>query len=213
MRLALSCLALLAACQTGSVKVGQSRPRLDDTGAVADDSGATNTGDDTGATDSGDDTGATDSGAAADSADTAPTEPVADYTRWEGARAFFADTTWWSCDESTAESAGPVSDLSLLSGMEDACPSCEQLYEVSVSPDTICDYVGLSDPAYRGLVFGDDWAAVYSFSEDSDGNVSVELLDSHADFDGWTLSYAYTIDFYGQDLEVAGTMQFSEASP
>lgn len=219
MRLSLLSLALLAACQTGSVKVGQTRPRVEDTGAGGADSGAEADGDDTGAPDDtdGSDTGtgadSADSGDSADSADSAEPEPTADYSRWEGGRVFTLDTSWWSCEDETAESAGPVGDASLASGMADACPSCEQLYEVSVSPDTICDYIGLSDPAYRGVVLGDTWAAVYSFSEDSDGDVSVDLLDSHADFDGWTLTYAYTIDFYGQDLEVEGTMRFSEATP
>ena len=207
----LALLLLGLGCQSGAVKIGQTRPDIDDTGdtGVSTDSD-TAAGDDTGSDSAaGDDTGDS-TGDSGDSADTVDSGPQPDYSEWEGARQFVIDSDWWSCDDSTREYAAPVSDSDMETAMAEACPECDALYEVSVSPDTVCDYIGLSDPAWRGVVFGDGFAAVYTFSEDWGGDISAELLDSGASFDGWTISYAYEIDYYGQTVSITGTMEFPE---
>ena len=89
-----------------------------------------------------------------------------------------------------------------------ACPTCEHLYQIDISSDSVCGWVALSNPAYRGLVLGSDWAAVYSFSTDWSGDVTADLLDSSADFDGWILTYSYVSDSYGIDIDITGQVAF-----
>lgn len=201
MRITLLSLVFLAACDSGSVKLDHRRadPAADDTGTpAADDTGAPSG--ETGETGDSTETGA----------ETAE-EPAPDYALWRGSRRFTAESDYWDCDEETNEFGEELTDGDELDAMRDACPSCERFYEVGVSPDEVCDYVGLADPAYRGLVLGDGWAAVYSFSFESwDDEVEATLLDSEADFDGWTITYDYEVDFYSTELAVAGVVTFPE---
>lgn len=192
-------LLLLPACDhRGSVTLGD--VKSDDTASVDDSAGA-----DTGAA-------AGDTGASDTAADSVPPAPVPDTTVWQGSRTFAYESDWWTCDEGVDELGAAITDEDDRALALDACPECDEVYEVGVTPDTICDYLTLSDPTYRGLVFGDGWAAVYGFSQDWDGSVQADLLDSSAEFDGWTLTYTYTVDWYGQEILVQGTLTFPELS-
>ena len=47
------------------------------------------------------------------------------------------------------------------------------------------------------------------FTEDR-GDIEVQELDDRADFDGWTVRYNYTVEYYGNDLEIEGEVTFPE---
>lgn len=195
MRAVVFTLVALAACDSGSVKLGgKSGSDSADTGLVSDDTGAP------------DDDSAADT---AETADTAPPAPLPDYSVWDGARTFSYTSDWGDCTESTNEFGEELLEGDTYDQLLEACPDCEHLYEVGVSPDELCDWIGLSDPTYRGLVLGEGWAAVYGFDWDWSGDVEADLLDDDADFDGWTLSYAYELE-YAVTLAVTGTVTFPE---
>lgn len=199
--LVLAALAL-GACEGGSVQLGGKGGGAGDSGGGHDDSGTPetdDTGDDSSADDSGDDS--------AD--DTAPPAPMPDYSVWDGSRTFSYSSSWGDCSESTTEFGEEITEGDTYDALVEACPDCERIYEIGVSPDELCEWIGLSDPTYRGLVFGDDWAAVYGFDWGWDGDVEADLLDSDASFDGWTISYGYELD-YGVTLEIEGSLTFPE---
>jgi hypothetical protein len=96
----------------------------------------------------------------------------------------------WDCTESSVESAEELTSGTTYDALADACRSCTYFYQVDVSPDEVCGWLGLSNPAYRGLILDGDQAELYTFYEDRDG-IYASPIDDRADFDGWTVSYVY----------------------
>lgn len=224
----------LSACDSGTVKIDDGSVSTEDSAAedsgvdsgadsgadsgdTGTDSGTDSGGDtgdtgDSGTTDSGDsgDSGSTDTGDSG-TTDTA-TEPEPDYSVWSGTRTFSYESDWGDCTESVEESGEAETSGDAYDAMIGACPSCDYVYVVDLSADSVCDWISLANPTYRGLILGDGTATVYTFGQDRDGDVYAEALDDSADFDGWNLGYAYEID-YGVTIAVTGALVFPELSP
>lgn len=207
-RITLIWLLTLAACGSGSTKLSSSS---------ADTAGETDGGADGGtAGDGGGSDGAADGAAdGADGGDGAePPPPAPDFTRFSGQRTFSVDAygdTWDCAGDAIAEEGTAISDGSTYREAADLCPSCELIYEVRPSAEAACEgWVPLSSPSIRMLDLDEGAAKVYSMSE-SRGEFSLVVLDEDADFDGFNLSYAYSVDWsYGSTLSVTGELSFPE---
>jgi len=158
--------------------------------------------------DSGTPEGDTDSDADGDTdtdtdADTdADTEPVADFTVWEGTRTFSYD---WAggCEESVSESGDAILEGDwAYDDLVDLCPGCDWFYELSVSPDEVCNWISIATETYRGLELGEDSATVWRL-DDGEGEHLAE-----GSFDGWTIAYNYELD---HGIQVAGQVTFQAA--
>lgn len=199
---------VLAACSKGAVTLTVG----DDTGGGGQDSGDP-TNDDTGG--GGDDTGAADDTSGGDTSppeDTTPPEPVPDTSRYSGELVFSYDH--WSSDcagDTVLEEAVAVSE-SDAAAMKAACPSCSLFYEVKLDKNEVCSWINIEENDYRGLALGDGWAFVYRFTEDK-GEFSAELIDSTATFDGWTVSFDTSFDYWGVDVQLVGDYTFPELAP
>ena len=192
---------LLLACDPSTAKV------TGDTGAVIDEN-----------TDADADSDA-DSDTDADSdADTdADPEPVPNFDVWEGERTFYVDyyDDRYDCTGDTIGEAGDrMSSGSDYNALQDACPSCTYIYAVSPDAGNACgDWVQLSDPSYRGLIFDGDQVSYVFFQVDR-GSVSATTLDDNAGWDGFTVTYTYEMDwYYGSVLTVDGSVTFPEMMP
>ncbi|MCK6522310.1 hypothetical protein L6R49_12815 [Myxococcota bacterium] len=197
---------LLAACSKGAVTL-----------TVGNDSG--DAGADS-AEPSGDDTASDDTGEADDTSggedtsppeDTTPPEPVPDTSRYTGELIFSYDH--WSSDcagDTVIEEATAVSEDD-AAAMKAACPSCTLFYEIKLDKAEVCSWINVEENDYRGLALGDGWAFVYRFNEDK-GDFTAELLDSTATFDGWTVKFDTTFDYWGVDVQVVGAYTFPEAA-
>lgn len=128
-------------------------------------------------------------------------EPVPDLSLWIGERVFITD----DCEE-TATEVGHELTAENWDGYEDAhnaCPNCDRIYYVAVSPESLCD-IPVTQERYRGVDFTEDGAAiVYDFDRGDRANV----LDPAATFDGWTLNYEYD---YSSWLNLRGTVSYPE---
>lgn len=200
---------VFAACNKGAITLSVG----DDTGGGGADSGDPSS-DDTGDS-SGDDTGAggDDTSGGEDTSppeDTTPPEPVADTSRYSGELVFSYDS-WGGCGGDTVvEEAVAVSE-STAAAMKAACPSCSHFYEVTLDKSQVCSWINIEDKDYRGLSLGDGWAFVYRFTEDK-GEFSADLLDSTATYDGWTVNFDSSFDYWGVEVQIVGAYTFPEAA-
>ena len=187
----------LFACKPGTVS------NDDDTGTSGADTGG---GDDTSG--GGDDTSGEDT---SPPEDTTPPEPVPDTSRYTGELVFSYDS-WGGCngDSAVVEEAVAVSE-DTAAAMKAACPSCSHFYEVTLDKNQVCSWINIEENDYRGLSLGDGWAFVYRFTEDK-GEFSAELLDSTATYDGWTVNFDSTFDYWGVEVQVVGAYTFPEAA-
>ena len=198
---------VFAACNKGAITLDVG----DDTGRGGADSGDPSS-DDTGATDDtsggGDDTSGGDT---SPPEDTTPPEPVPDTSRYTGELVFSYDS-WGGCngDSAVVEEAVAVSE-DTAAAMKAACPSCSHFYEVTLDKSQVCNWINIEANDYRGLSLGDGWAFVYRFTEDN-GEFSAELLDSTATYDGWTVNFDSTFDYWGVEVQVVGAYTFPEAA-
>ena len=198
---------VFAACNKGAITLDVG----DDTGRGGADSGDPSS-DDTGATDDtsggGDDTSGEDT---SPPEDTTPPEPVPDTSRYTGELVFSYDS-WGGCngDSAVVEEAVAVSE-DTAAAMKAACPSCSHFYEVTLDKNQVCSWINIEENDYRGLSLGDGWAFVYRFTEDN-GEFSAELLDSTATYDGWTVNFDSTFDYWGVEVQVVGAYTFPEAA-
>lgn len=198
---------VFAACNKGAITLDVG----DDTGGGGADSGDPSS-DDTGATDDtsggGDDTSGEDT---SPPEDTTPPEPVPDTSRYTGELVFSYDS-WGGCngDSAVVEEAVAVSE-DTAAAMKAACPSCSHFYEVTLDKNQVCSWINIEENDYRGLSLGDGWAFVYRFTEDN-GEFSAELLDSTATYDGWTVNFDTTFEYFTVDVQVVGTYTFPEAA-
>jgi hypothetical protein len=98
--------------------------------------------------------------------------------------------------------------------LQDACPECTYIYEVSPDARNACgEWVSLSDPSYRGLIFDGD-AVSYVFFSVSGREVDAVVWDDNAGWDGFTVTYEYATEwYYGSELTVEGYVTFPEMMP
>ena len=198
---------VFAACNKGAITLDVG----DDTGRGGADSGDPSS-DDTGATDDtsggGDDTSGEDT---SPPEDTTPPEPVPDTSRYTGELLFSYDVWGTGCEgDAVVEEAVAVSE-DTAAAMKAACPSCSHFYEVTLDKNQVCSWINIEENDYRGLSLGDGWAFVYRFTEDN-GEFSAELLDSTATYDGWTVNFDSTFDYWGVEVQVVGAYTFPEAA-
>jgi len=86
----------------------------------------------------------------------------------------------------------------------DACPGCEMIFFVEVSPDTICGSAPVAPEVIRGIepLSGNN-VIIYAFGQDERGDwVAYEL--SEGELDGELLTYAYEGELSGYDYTVDG---------
>jgi hypothetical protein len=198
---------VLAACSKGAVTLNVGG----DTGAGGGDDSGDPTTDDTGSSDDtsgGDDTGGDDT---SPPEDTTPPEPVPDLSRYTGELTFSYEVWGTGCEgDVVVEEAVAVSE-DAAAAMKVACPSCSHFYEAKLDKNQVCSWINIEENDYRGLSLGDGWAFVYRFTEDN-GEFTAELLDSTAAYDGWTVTFDTTFDYWGVDVEVVGAYTFPEAA-
>ena len=198
---------VFAACNKGAITLVVG----DDTGRGGADSGDPSS-DDTGATDDtsggGDDTSGEDT---SPPEDTTPPEPGPDTSRYTGELVFSYDS-WGGCngDSAVVEEAVAVSE-DTAAAMKAACPSCSHFYEVTLDKNQVCSWINIEENDYRGLSLGDGWAFVYRFTEDN-GEYTAELLDSTATYDGWTVNFDTSFDYWCVEVQVVGAYTFPEAA-
>ncbi|MCP4805297.1 MAG: hypothetical protein GY884_08100 [Proteobacteria bacterium] len=140
-------------------------------------------GDDTGVQ-AGDDTGQVDSG----SGDSGPAFDTSDgpYS-WSGERTYDIGGI---CQGTLQETGVQLTDG--LERFESACGQCSQFFELSVSPNQICD-LGVASRAWRGLSFaGDGTVGIWTVAETDAGELQAQMF-AEADL-GETVTYAWSGD-------------------
>jgi hypothetical protein len=93
----------------------------------------------------------------------------------------------------------------------DRCPTCTEIYELSVSPEIIClDQVPVATTTYRGLEYIEDGRVlIHGFSLDEEENLeSYPIAEAVPDEDGWNYSYEGYLQSY--IYYVDGEMQLSQ---
>jgi hypothetical protein len=134
-------------------------------------------------------------------ADTA-TGPRYDFSAWEGSRRFVLAEA--DCDDTVAESGFLVEPGSATANeLAALCPTCASFYEVTPEQEAACDGYGLTT-TWRGVVL-DGPAQVYLFA-DRNGTWDALAEDREARFEGGSLTYAYTTDFFSYELQVTGVV-------
>jgi hypothetical protein len=195
----------LLACSGGVVVIG-------DTGSVAtaSDSGlATDTGTETNPGDTG---GTQDT---VDTEDTTPPEPVPDTSVWNSELIFNYDT-WGEdgdCVDELVTEISSVPSNDELAALSAECPACTAFYRTYPSTTVICNWIDIPESELRGLVLGDDWAQVYSFSGSVQDGFVGEVVDSAATYDGWTVTFSAVFEVWWVDLFLDGTITFPETFP
>ena len=194
------CLGAIA-CGSGSTKLSTSSA---DTGAEGGSDGGAEGGAEGGA----------DGGSSDGAADGGTTEPAPDWSQFSGQRVFSVDAYGESFDceaDAVPEEGAAITDGTNYREASALCPSCELIYEVRPGADAACDrWVPLANPSVRMLDLDEGAAKVYSMSE-SRGEYSLVVLDEDAEYDGFNLSFGYTVDWsYGSTLTVEGQMAFPE---
>ncbi|MBM4364930.1 MAG: hypothetical protein FJ102_01845 [Deltaproteobacteria bacterium] len=185
-------LALLFACETGTVVVDNAEEEKDDT-AIADDTASDDT--------------------AGDSAEEVPAEPVTDYSAYTGYRHFYAEVWGYACDTTVEETGTELTEGGAYEALAAECPSCTNFYENVPGVDSICDGYLPIGTSYRAILFTEAGgvATFYSYSEDS-GTVEIIGADNGLEFDGETAAFDYTFNYY-VDFEVTGEMYFEMTTP
>lgn len=140
---------------------------------------------------------------------TVPT-PAADFASFVGSQRFTYSSWTGDCDE-TVEVVGtevsPSSDT--WAAAADACPSCDDFYDVTYSTSTACSWISL--PAYvHGVRFLDTVAESTVLEANYSGGYDVYAQDLTGTFDGFTFDYDVTISLYGLDVRVEGDGTFPE---
>ncbi len=184
----------------------------DDTGAGGDD------GDDTGI--DGDDTGidGDDTGDTGDTAEPEPEpDPVPDYSVWLGTRTIIMD----GCTEEIEEEGFLLDEdwefADYLGELEAACPECTHFYEIETSPGTVCDWIGVDSPIYRGIALDEGSAYIDVYTLDSFFVTEdyywiwADMLSENSPFDGWSIEYDYD-DWFGYII-YEGLVEFPETYP
>ncbi len=118
---------------------------------------------------------------------------------WSGERRFVFDA---GCDESVYEEGIEVTREDEWSEALAACPACDHLFYVQVSPDAICDgYVAIATETVRGLeILGGDQVRIHRL--DSDGEQWYLSTLADATTSGARLDYRYEGDVGGYDYVV-----------
>jgi hypothetical protein len=148
-----------------------------------------------------------------DTGDTAaPFVPTTDFGSFTGTRHYFADYTVYHCDETVVDDGTALAeDDPMYTLLGEECGACDHFFEVTVSNTAPCDYVTLSDPSWRGLILGDDWAIVYLWGLGDNGGLEAKGQDDGATWDGET-TVTFTVDYellYGLGtLAMDGEMDF-----
>lgn len=142
-----------------------------------------------------------------------PTDPT-DLSTWTGSRVF--DVVLYDgllCEDEVDEDGVSVT---LDPDWEDAlaaCPDCDEIYQIDVSPDTICTDVWdrgfpVGSPVLRGLELGENGAAViWALSYDNWRGWRAEPL-AEGSLDGQDLTYEYEGDVWGATYTVDGSVAF-----
>ncbi|MBM4391007.1 MAG: hypothetical protein FJ090_07785 [Deltaproteobacteria bacterium] len=187
-------LALLLACETGTVVVDNTEEAKDDT-ATADD-------------DASDDT-------AGDSAEEVPAEPVTDYSAYTGYRHFYAEVWGYACDTTVEETGTELTEGDAYEALAAECPSCTNFYENVPLDNTICDdtYPIEIGTTYRAMLYTESGGVATFYNYDADGgSVSILGADNGLEFDGETTVFDYTFE-YLVTFYVDGEMYFEMTTP
>jgi len=142
-----------------------------------------------------------DDSASSDTGEVVEPDPEPDYSVWKGERLFVTD----DCEEPALEEGHELTaeNWDSYDEVHDTCPNCDHIYYVAVSPEEVCGYP-ITEVRYRGVDFVEDGGAIF-YNFNSWGQA--EVIDPDAEFDGWTLKYAYS---YGDELDMYGTVSFPE---
>jgi hypothetical protein len=131
-------------------------------------------------------------------ADTQPPDPLS----WTGTRDFDFGRM---CQDQVTEEGVEVTHDDKYSDVTATCGDCNAIFEVTVSPDTICDgFVPITTTVYRGVKWLDGGkATIYNISNvESPGWYREELATGAVS--GSTIKYAYDKNYNGADYHVDG---------
>lgn len=141
-------------------------------------------------------------------ADTDP--PGSDF--WTGYRDFVFEPmgSWDDGCEERAEESGP--EVTLDPEFPEAlaaCPDCDQIFEIIVDPDRICDgQVPLASPVVRGVDWGEDGDVTLFRIDWNDwqngGRWEASVLAERVEVGDDGLHYAYSVDDWGMRYDVTG---------
>ena len=172
---------LLAACGPAQAVLDDVDPNGEDTGGDPID------GDDTG-TDT--DTGPSDTGG--------NTEP--NLTSWNGTRTFsFDDVLGTPCTDTVEETGDNVTDDIDYHGALEVCASCDEIYEIEVSPATLCEEetggqgIPVATPIMRGIEF-------------TEGTGVIVYAIRYSDWQGWSSEQLAEGTLEGSNVNVVEAM-------
>ena len=137
-------------------------------------------------------------------------EDEPDFSVWNGERNFEYDSYYddYDCEASVDEDGTQITSGRAYDAIRSECPDCEYIYEVDVSPDEICGWIGIDTYTYRGLIIDGNRAEVWRFEMDDGDLETAYVLDDDADFDGWVVEYQYESELYDSPLYADGHVEF-----
>lgn len=153
------------------------------------------------------DTGAADSGGSDGSDGTEPEpDPEPDFSAFSGTRSYVIDSPWdsFDCDDTSVDEGiamEPNGDL------ESVCEGCERFYELRiVEGEGPCSLDFLNE-MYLGGTFGEasSLALIIDTGRGLEGFEAAEV-----EFDGFTATYRWELDFWGTETSIEGTFTFPE---
>ena len=142
-------------------------------------------------------------------------EPQGNEKTWSGSREVVFPLDSY-CTEDQTETGIEITTQADVGVFFDACAECEEIYEVTLTPDYICyNTVYFGSTVYYGLSEIGDQRKIYAFYQDNSGVIfSLELVTTDFDTQQNTGSYSYDGEYpYGQyayPFTVTGTFTLSE---
>ena len=182
--------ALLACTPTGTLEYENGDGRgLDD--VTGDDGGDDDGGSDDGGSDDGDGGGSDDGGS--DDSD----YPLS----WSGVREVYFPA---GCEDKIFEEGVEITNESSAEDLLEACPGCDEVYEIQAGPDAICsNQVSVASVIYRGLSWDGAQVEVTLLAEDDRGEWYAEVL-ARGEAQDNKVYYNYDGEWYDYDYEVDG---------
>lgn len=131
--------------------------------------------------------------------DTNPPAPQPDFNQWHGQRTFeFDDIFGTACTDSVDETGTNVTESADYAGALDACPDCDDIYEVTNDPDHVCEDatggrgIPVANPVVRGIErIGETEIRLYSLQYDQWRQTWQAEELATGPLDGFEFTYEY----------------------
>lgn len=134
--------------------------------------------------------------------DPTPTGPL----RWDGKRAFQIPGDWGSegCTEEVSEAGEDVSADPDWADAVATCTSCDAVFRLTVSPDTICGSIPIATEIFRGIEYRSSTSVrIYRIEQSYWGGWNREVIADGV-YLGENIVYAYDGNYYGRRFHVEG---------